>query len=112
MILAEGGAAGITTPSEPRQPVCTKTYTVSSDQVLLLNGVVANSGKNVLVFRGFWNLKLWIKKWGPGFSSFGAWLKNPFLDGPALGRTKERGKAEHLLCTDCVPRTHQSPLSM
>lgn len=29
--------------------------------------------------------------------------ESPFLDGPALGRRKERGKAERLLCTDCVP---------
>lgn len=68
-------------------------------------GVSGKLGKNCSVFRAFWNLELWIKDWGPGFSSFWAWLKVPSWMALLWGGERKVGKPS-IYCALTVCTAH------
>lgn len=61
--------------------------------------------KNSSVFRAFWNLELWLKEWGLGFSSLWAWLKVPSWMALLWGGERKVGKPS-MYCAPTVCTAH------
>lgn len=91
--LASGGfgAAGVTAPCRAQAASLHCPHQSRSDFVAKCGS--GKLGKNVFIFRAFWSFELWIKDWGPAFSSFWMWLKVPSFPMPSSGEKERKGRS-------------------